>query len=205
MSRGGSRLRHSPSHYKEERWSIAAPSSRSLFKDPENLLIGLFVAVFVSGVARHLGRKMTVPDAVASTLGEMLVTGLLGVVIGAVVKFFRTLSAPAFEEDVPPPIVQTPVPSLATCIPCGAPLRAYARFCAQCGAAVGVLLALLLTGCAATVWVHAGKSQQEYHADFSACQAQAGQASMGKGGLVREGVYNSAFEHCMLGKGWTPQ
>jgi hypothetical protein len=68
-----------------------------------------------------------------------------------------------------------------------------------------LLLALLLTGCAATVWGHPTKSQQEYHAAFGTCQAQAGQASMGKGGWERVGVYNSAFDHCMLGKGWTPQ
>lgn len=67
-----------------------------------------------------------------------------------------------------------------------------------------LLLTLLLTGCA-TTWTQASKSQQEYYADFSACQAQAGQAASGVGGgWERSGTYGSAFRYCMLGKGWQP-
>ena len=57
-------------------------------------------------------------------------------------------------------------------------------------------------GCA-QVWVHPSKGQQEWYADYSSCEAQAGQASSANDqyGIIRARVR----ENCLRGKGWVPE
>ena len=110
--------------------------ARPLFKDPENLLIGVLLAVFISGVGRHVGPRTAFWDAVAMTIGEILIIGLMGAALGWVVKGVRSLWAQPPEQEVQQSVVDLPPPIPTTCGSCGHRLRPQSHFCAQCSASV---------------------------------------------------------------------
>ena len=89
--------------------------ARPLFKDPENLLIGVLLAVFISGVGRHVGPRIAFWDAIAMTIGEILVIGLMGAALGWVVKSIRALWAQPSGREVHQPVVNLPPPIPTTC------------------------------------------------------------------------------------------
>ena len=65
---------------------------RPLLKDPENLLVGILLAVFLLGLERHAQRRgYMLLDAAAYMLGELLVISLFGVCLGWVIKQVRSL------------------------------------------------------------------------------------------------------------------
>jgi uncharacterized protein YceK len=66
-----------------------------------------------------------------------------------------------------------------------------------------VLLAVASLGGCTTILTHPTKSTEEFYADYSACEAQAGQAA---GSQDPYGVRrNRVLENCMRGKGWKRQ
>lgn len=103
---------------------MAASGRRPLFKDPENLLIGFLLAVFMERVGGRVSLGQQFWDACASSAGELLAMGLMGVVIGWFVKSCRALlplTPQALKADV--------------CAACQYPKREGAVFCPMCGTA----------------------------------------------------------------------
>ena len=66
------------------------------------------------------------------------------------------------------------------------------------------LIALLLTGCA-TVWSHPVKTDQDFYADDSECEARGASVPIGVTNMdhiMRRGQVDRIYERCMMGKGW---
>lgn len=66
-----------------------------------------------------------------------------------------------------------------------------------------LLTTVSLGACTTTYFQHPTKTDDEWSADYSACEAQAGQAAAynDKYGVVR----NRVLENCLHGKGWQKQ
>ena len=60
--------------------------------------------------------------------------------------------------------------------------------------------ASVLMGCA-TIYNHPTKGEREWAADYSLCEAQAGQASP----QIQGYAYDRVLNNCLFGKGWTKE
>lgn len=66
-----------------------------------------------------------------------------------------------------------------------------------------LLLASVSLGACTTYWEHPTKSNNDWHADYATCEAQAGQAAgiNDKYGAIRRRV----LDNCLYGKGWNKE
>jgi len=68
-----------------------------------------------------------------------------------------------------------------------------------------VLIALLISGCAPTVWVKNGATQQDYNKDSYDCEKDSRQSGYFGDGLTGSINIQAFFNKCMIAHGWTQQ
>ena len=67
------------------------------------------------------------------------------------------------------------------------------------------LVGLALAGCAPTVWVKPGASQQDYNVDSYGCEKDARQSGYFGTGLVGALNMRKFYNECMVAHGWAAQ
>jgi hypothetical protein len=68
-----------------------------------------------------------------------------------------------------------------------------------------LLLIGLLVGCAPTLWVKSGATEQDFNRDSYACERDARQSGYFGSGLVGEMNMRAFYERCMVAQGWRKQ